>query len=95
MSYESLPSPTQKRSSASSSRSTSYGSDPFAYVCCPTIDLIYNVEARESSTFRGIYKLDGDTLTICSANPGKARPTAFESREESNVNLSVLRRVKK
>ena len=61
----------------------------------PTIDLIYDVVARASATFQGTYKLNGDTLKIGSANPGTARPTAFESPKMSNVNLTVLRRVKK
>jgi uncharacterized protein (TIGR03067 family) len=61
----------------------------------PTIDLIYDVAAGAAATFRGIYKLNRDTLTVCSANPGYPRPTAFESPKMSNVNLTVLRRVKK
>ena len=60
----------------------------------PTIDLIYDLAAGPAATFRGIYKLNRDTLTICSANPGHPRPTAFESPKVSNVNLTVLRRVK-
>jgi uncharacterized protein (TIGR03067 family) len=29
----------------------------------------------------GIYRIDGDTETVCLAQPGKARPTAFDSRQ--------------
>ena len=43
----------------------------------------------------GIYELDGDTLKICSSNPGEKRPTAFESKEGSKTDLLVLKRAKK
>jgi uncharacterized protein (TIGR03067 family) len=43
----------------------------------------------------GIYSLDGDKLTWCSAGGGKtARPTAFASEPGSRHSLMVLRRVK-
>jgi uncharacterized protein (TIGR03067 family) len=61
----------------------------------PTIDLVYDVASGSAATFQGICKLNGDTLTICCANPGTPRPKVFESHENSNVNLEVLKRVKK
>ena len=42
----------------------------------------------------GIYKLDGDTLTICLDESGEARPAEFVSKAGSKVALVVLKRVK-
>jgi uncharacterized protein (TIGR03067 family) len=44
---------------------------------------------------KGIYKLEGDTLTICVAEPDKDRPTAFASKEGTGHTLLVFKRVKK
>jgi uncharacterized protein (TIGR03067 family) len=48
------------------------------------------------SESKGIYRLDGDRLTLCYDNSGKTRPTRFESPEgRDEVALSVLKRSKK
>jgi len=47
----------------------------------------------EKSPVFAIYKLSGDTLTICAAKPGKPRPTAFATRKGDPCALVLLRRM--
>jgi uncharacterized protein (TIGR03067 family) len=49
----------------------------------------------EAPPILGIYELDGDTLKLCFAMPGKERPAAFTSRPGSGHVLTVWRREKK
>lgn len=46
-------------------------------------------------TLPGIYKLDGDTLTVCCQADAKARPTAFEARAKTRNMLLTYQREKK
>ena len=51
-------------------------------------------DAQDGGVERGIYKLEGDTLTMCIAAPGEPRPVAFTTGEQSKNWVIVLRRVK-
>jgi uncharacterized protein (TIGR03067 family) len=56
---------------------------------------IKTIDVRtDDQLVHGIYKLDGDSLTICVDESGEARPAEFVSKEGSKVALVVLKRVK-
>jgi len=56
---------------------------------------IKTIDVRtDDQLVHGIYKLDGDALTICLDESGKARPAEFVSKEGSKVALVILKRVK-
>jgi uncharacterized protein (TIGR03067 family) len=59
-----------------------------------TIDIKPKGGTYDGKTLLGIVKVDGDTLTIAFAEPGKDRPTKFESPEGSGVVLSVHKKAK-
>jgi uncharacterized protein (TIGR03067 family) len=59
-----------------------------------TIDMKPSSGRYKDKTLLGIYKQDGDTLTIAFAEPGKDRPTAFESKEGTGVVVAVHKKVK-
>jgi Tir chaperone protein (CesT) family len=59
----------------------------------PRIEAIDFVD-EDGSAEQGIYKLDGDTLTICFAGPGEPRPMEFKSTEQSRSWLMVLKKAK-
>jgi uncharacterized protein (TIGR03067 family) len=51
---------------------------------------------KEDGTRKGIFKIEGDTLTICLADKDAGdRPSKFESPEGTNIMLITLKRVKK
>ena len=59
-----------------------------------TIDMKPKGGNFDGKTLLGIVKVDGDTMTIAFAEPGKDRPTAFESKVGSGVVLAVHKKAK-
>jgi uncharacterized protein (TIGR03067 family) len=60
----------------------------------PEIDYIAPAGTGTSGTF-GIYRIDGDTLTLCLPYGNNAlRPTAFESPVGTEIAIITLKRVK-
>ena len=49
---------------------------------------------NKGKTLLGIYELDGDSLKICLALPGKDRPAAFATAAENGQQLVVYKREK-
>ena len=47
---------------------------------------------NKGKTFLSIYEIDGDTLKICTAEPGKDRPAEFSSKPGSGHFLRVFKR---
>jgi RNA polymerase sigma-70 factor (ECF subfamily) len=62
-----------------------YGIDPRAEP--RWIDLMQGNQIRQ-----GIYKLEGDTLTLCLAPPGEKRPAEFTGAAEKRYTFAVYRR---
>lgn len=52
-----------------------------------TIDITFTGGEGKGGTALGIYKIDGDVLTICRSAPGKARPTEFTSEPGGGLTL--------
>jgi uncharacterized protein (TIGR03067 family) len=59
-----------------------------------TIDIFPVTGPRKDQRHPGIYLMDGKTLKLCWALPGKPRPAAFESKKGSDIFLIELERVK-
>ncbi|MGH7616466.1 MAG: TIGR03067 domain-containing protein, partial [Gemmatimonadaceae bacterium] len=55
------------------------------------IDYVNRSGTNTGKKQAGIYDISGDTLRICMAPPGDARPTAFESKKGDGRSLTVWR----
>ena len=58
------------------------------------IDFKILTGSDSSKEAKGIHKLDGDTLTLCIAEPDKDRPKVFAGKEKTGHTLMVLKRIK-
>lgn len=59
-----------------------------------TIDMKPGSGRYKGQTLQGIFKLEGDTLTVAFAEPGKDRPAGFESKAGSGVVVVVHKKAK-
>lgn len=57
-----------------------------------TIDVIPDGGQNRDERVLGIYKIDGNTLTICMAAPGKPRPNKWKADKDSGCTLRTFRR---
>jgi uncharacterized protein (TIGR03067 family) len=57
-------------------------------------DITYEDGPAKGTTLKGIYKFEGDTLTMCAGGIGKGRPTEFASKPGSGAMLYVSKRAK-
>ena len=63
----------------------------------PAIDFQHAAGLLKANTWKGIYALDGDTLTVCDNAPNlsKGRPAAFEAKGGSGYVLVTFTRTKR
>jgi uncharacterized protein (TIGR03067 family) len=60
----------------------------------PQVTLVSDATRLGSSRRHGIYKIEGDTATLCVAAAGEPRPTMFESTARNRQTIYVLKRKK-
>lgn len=60
-----------------------------------TIDIQADGGPGRDKVVRGIYKLEGDELTLCTADPDEPRPTAFRADAGDRWTLMVFEREEK
>jgi uncharacterized protein (TIGR03067 family) len=59
-----------------------------------SIDLTPPEGPDKGKTEPGIYKIEGDRLTLCVNDAGKDRPAAFATKDGTKISLFVLKRAK-
>lgn len=59
------------------------------------IDLFRTLPGNPTEHYKGIFKVEGDTFTICIGTVGGARPTKYESTDENGAILMTFKRAKK
>lgn len=64
----------------------------FSYDPSGTIDYLNLAGAHKGKRQEGIYRFDGDVLTVCSAAPGAQRPAEFASLAGDGRTLTVWKR---
>ncbi|MFO0878800.1 MAG: TIGR03067 domain-containing protein [Gemmataceae bacterium] len=58
------------------------------------IDSVYLTGTARGKTVKGLYKMDGDSITYAWADPDKDRPKEIPAKAEGGVTLMTLKRVK-
>lgn|SRR5262245_2337212 len=58
----------------------------------PTVELISDISSENITRREGIYKIEGDTLTMCVAKAKDPRPTKFDSTREDGHTIYILKR---
>jgi uncharacterized protein (TIGR03067 family) len=58
-----------------------------------TIDAFFEEDGKKV-TVLSIYELEGDTLRVCAAAPGKPRPKEFKTEKGDDQELTVYKRQK-
>jgi uncharacterized protein (TIGR03067 family) len=58
-----------------------------------SIDYMNTAGSNKGKSQRGIYRFDGDQLTVCVSSPGAARPAAFTSEKAAGHTLTVWKRI--
>jgi len=69
------------------------GDNVFSYRMYPHTRPKHMDWKHAGQVYQGIYELDGQTLRLCVAPPGKPRPTEFETRPGDGRSLHLRRRV--